>query len=420
MPRHSHLRFASQRAGAATLALAIALPLGAGAADISVTSAYLSPEIYWYPQNGAPIQDHGNAALAGSAELFTYLPHNWSLKATPYGRVDFVDDNRHRVDFKELDFEYFHNSHIVNIGLRHVSWSTVEAVNVLPLQVADVINQRDIAGDPAGQDKLGAPSVRYAYQAESMQYEFYALPWFRERTLPSREARENPTRGQLEFDEDDALFTDDRDNHRLGYALRVEKVTGEVNLAAFHYDGYRQDPLFVPGAEPGHLRPLYYKVRTTGFTVQGTAGSWLYKGEFAYNNTEESSSRYALPTDFLAAVAGAEYTFIRPEEQADLSVFAEYIYDSRGDDALGTPFDQDLFVGVRWASNDYNDSTLIVGAIADLNHSAAVYHLNFKRRLTPNIAMELTLRGYDPDDSDPLYPLRDDQLINASFTYYFD
>ena len=265
-----------QYAKRALLSVVVLMTLfsSASQADLAVTKACVEPVVFYYPEGGSDEQEHGTFSLASSVELYSHLGEYWTFKANPYARVDALDSLRNLVDLKELDFEYFNDGHIVNLGIRRVSWSTVEAVNVLPLQIADVINQRDIAGDPAGQEKLGAPSVRYAFQRESLQFELYYLPWFRERTLPSRESRENFTRGLVKLDEDDASFTDDDDNRRPAVAARVEWITDAANFALLHYNGYRLDPLFVPAA-PARLRPLYYLVNTTAFTEQASVGSWL-------------------------------------------------------------------------------------------------------------------------------------------------
>jgi hypothetical protein len=91
--------------------------------------------------------------------------------------------------------------------------------------------------------------------------------------------------------------------------------------------------------------------------------------------------RHADSGDYNAVTGGFEYTFIGIGESVmDLGLLAEYLYDDRSDEAT-TPFENDLFIGLRLCANDVNDSQLLTGVIQDLSSPAIMFNLEASRRI---------------------------------------
>src|SRR5204863_459050 len=100
-------------------------------------------------------QKHGNAALISQLDMRAALTDAWSAKLTPFVRADAVDSERSGADLREAELDCAEGAWRYTVGMARVSWSVTESVNVIPHQVVDIVNQRDLAGDPAGQEKLG-------------------------------------------------------------------------------------------------------------------------------------------------------------------------------------------------------------------------------------------------------------------------
>ena len=69
-------------------------------------------------------------------------------------------------------------------------------------------------------------------------------------------------------------------------------------------------------------------------------------------------------------------------------MIAEYLYDERGRNAM-TLFEDDLFLGARWAWNDSNDTDFIVGVIQDNSSSQRVFRIEGSRRLDNGLKLNI-------------------------------
>ena len=64
----------------------------------------------------------------------------------------------------------------------------------------------------------------------------------------------------------------------------------------------------------------------------------------------------------------------------DLGLLSEYHHDSRGGNAL-TPFNRDVFGGLRLTLNDTQDTAILAGGTYDIETSASSVRVEFERRL---------------------------------------
>jgi hypothetical protein len=389
------------------------------ATEIHLEKLYFGLETYYYPEDGAPHQDHGSTAVITQAEFQAALSSHWSARITPFARLDGHDSNRTRFDLREAEVDYAQDRWRLAVGARRLSWSVTESVNIVPYQVVDIINQRDLAGDPAGQEKLGAVMAVASYQADNTLVQAYLLPWFRPRRFPSTEARENPTRGRLELN-DDIHYVSGAGQYRPGAALRLEESFDAANLALIQYHGYAPQPLIEPNFASPRARQLYYLIDMSAVTVQATYGKWLLKTESAYFNTHANPPGFAqIPGSYWATVSGIEYTFLRVLGDSDLGAIVEWMHDSRGDGPNGTPFHNDVFAGLRWVPNDQADSQFLGGVARDLNKRAAVFQLQYKRRIGKQLEAEAVGRAFRAVASSQLHALEDDSVLLLRLRYFF-
>jgi hypothetical protein len=294
-----------------------------------------------------------------------------------------------------------------------------ESVNVVPHQVVDIINQRDLAGDPAGQEKLGAAMAMASYQGESALVQAYVLPWFRPRRFPDVEQREHPFRGAIDLN-DDIQYVSGAERWRPGVAVRFERSFDSANLALIQYRGYAPQPLITPDFATGKSTQLYYLVDMSAFTVQASLGRWLLKSETAYFSTRLNPDRFtAVPANYWATVSGVEYTFVRAVGDTDLGLIAEGMYDSRGNVPNGTQFQKDIFSGVRWTFNDQSDSQFLGGVVSDLDQRATIVQLQFQRRLGKHLDAQIVTRAFSAEGANALHALSDDTLVLFKLRYFF-
>jgi hypothetical protein len=96
---------------------------------------------------------------------------------------------------------------------------------------------------------------------------------------------------------------------------------------------------------------------------------------------------------FFADVAGVEYTLYQIcQSTADLGLIAEHHYDGRDQTAPFTIFDNDLMVGARLALNDVDDTTLLTGAVIDIESRTTFMTVEFATRLDDHWKMETYAR----------------------------
>ena len=98
---------------------------------------------------------------------------------------------------------------------------------------------------------------------------------------------------------------------------------------------------------------------------------------------------------FGAAVVGLEYAMYQVlGSGSDLGLLAEYLYDGRDDSAPPTALAQGVFVGARLALNDVDDTTLLVGAIVDVEDGSVAGRIEAQRRITSLLSLEVESRFF--------------------------
>ena len=104
----------------------------------------------------------------------------------------------------------------------------------------------------------------------------------------------------------------------------------------------------------------------------------------------------------------------------DLGLLVEYLYDGRDSSAPPTAFDHDLFVGARWALNDTQDSSVLAGAIIDVEDGSTLFSVEAQRRIGSNWKLEAELRWLlDVDTGNALSALRQDSHLNLTLARHF-
>lgn len=356
----------------------------------------------------AEFKQYGSASI--QAEWF----HEWeggkqSINFVPFIRWDQRDDERTHSDIRELSWLKVFDESELRVGLRKVFWGVTESQHL-----TDVINQTDLVENTDGEEKLGQPMINYAFINDWGTVDLFVLPYFRERTFAGIKGR---LRTALYVDTKNPIYESSKEEKHIDYAIRWAHSLGDWDVGLSYFDGTSRAPSFVTILDGSGnsiaLRPDYKQLQQFGLDLQATMEAWLWKFEVV--NRDMSNDSYN------AATFGFEYTFNGVFESAsDIGFIMEYLYDDRNQVA-SSPFEDDLMLGMRWASNDENDTSILFGVIADRDESTRLYSIEASRRLGENWKLNLEARVFSGinDSNNLFYSVREDDFIQLELAYYF-
>jgi hypothetical protein len=356
-----------------------------------------------------PDQHRGYASLVAQPEFWTeWQDGRQSLTFTPFYRWDQHDRRRTHGDVRELLWQYAGRGFDVRAGIGKVFWGVTETQHLV-----DVVNQIDLVENPDRKDKLGQPVLGGTLLTAAGSWEFYVLPYFRERTFPGEEGRLR-TLPRVDTQQE-ALYESSRGARHVDAAARWARTQGAWDFGLSYFRGTNREPRPIPGTDASGqpvLLPYYSQLRQIGLDGQATLQRWLLKLEAVRRSEREGVSR--------AATAGFEYTLPRVfGGAAGVGLLAEYLYDSRGSAAF-TPYQDDVMLGVRWSANDAQSTRLLVMVVLDRRSAERAYSVEASRRLTDHVTASLEARAFHGGaPGAPLYSLRRDDYAHFKLTYYF-
>ena len=354
-------------------------------------------------------QARHDASLLLQGELYwSWDGGNQSLTVEPFLRLDTADSERTHVDFRVFSWEKVWDRWELRAGLRREFWGVTESQHLV-----DVINQTDLVENLDGEDKLGQPMVSLAAVRDWGTLELFLLTGFRERTFPGEAGR---LRFPLTIGTEDAVYESAAGGSRLDWAARWSHAIGGFDLGVAHFQGTAREPRLEVGegvwARPV-LVPHYDVVDQTSLDAQYTSGGWLLKFEGITRSGGPDGRYYAM-------TGGFEYTI--PQvlgADTDLGIVGEVILDDRGDQAR-TPFEDDVFVGMRFALNDVQDTQLLAGAIVDRDTGATLFSLEGRRRVGESWTLDVEARSFiGVGETDLLYGFRRDGYLSVAVSRHF-
>jgi hypothetical protein len=330
-----------------------------------------------------------------------------SVRFTPFARVDQYDSNRTHADIRELSWIKVGEDFEWRIGIRKVFWGVTESQHLV-----DIVNQTDLVENLDGEDKLGQPMINLALIRDWGTLDLFVLPYFRERTFLGTESR---LRTQPRVDADQAVYESSREQNHIDYAMRWSKSWSGLDLGLSYFDGTGRDPRFTLGADKNGalaLIPHYDLIRQVGVDAAATVGSWLWKLEAIHRTGSDPS--------YFAGTAGFEYTISGIwGSGADVGLLLEYLYDDRGSSST-SPFQDDVFTGIRLGLNDAQSSELLFGIVQDRHSDARFLNLEASRRLGRSWKLSMEARAFTHiPQTDPLFSLRRDDYVQLELGWYF-
>ncbi len=373
-------------------------------------SGYVAVEERGFGQRALDNDQH-NSALSISVEPEFYT--DWdngrqSFTLKPFARWDQHDNERTHFDIREAVWIMSGDDWELRAGADKVFWGVTEAWHLI-----DVINQTDMLENPDGEEKLGQPMVKFSLERDWGTLDAYAMPWFRERTYPGSHGR---LRTHPRVDADQAEYESDLEDWYPSVALRWSHAIGDWDVGVSQFHGISRDPSFQPGIDSSGdpvLIPRYEIIDQTSLDLQATLGDWLWKLEALHRGGQGEES-------YFAATGGFEYTFIGIAETAsDIGLLTELMWDERGA-AASTPFNRDVFVGVRWTANDEQSTELLGGVIMDLSNQTRLINLEASRRLGDAWKLSVQARLWtNVAANDQAAALRQDDYVEVKLIHYF-
>ncbi len=369
----------------------------------------MAGELRLFPAEPAYEEQHGDdLSLTLEPEYY----HQWekrdqSITFHPFLRLDLQDPERTHADIREFYWQKAADKWELRLGLRKVFWGVTESQHLV-----DIINQTDLVEDPDGEDKLGQPMLNLALIGNWGTLDLFLLAGFRERTFPGDHGRLRPP---LPVDTDHPEYESGAEEYHLDWAVRWSRSIGDWDIGLSHFSGTSREPrleLRFARSEFLRLVPYYEQIDQTGLDMQLTKGPWLWKLEAIHRCGQDRT--------FTALTGGFEYTFYGVfETDADVGLLAEYLYDSRGNDAP-LPFENDVFLGVRVGFNDIQTTELLAGAIVDPDSGATAASLELSRRLGSSWRLSVEARAFMGfPESDPGFAFRKDDYLQVELAWYF-
>ena len=399
------------------LAVAILLPFLAAAPAAGDGKDELSGEIgvegrFFFRNPLFKDQQRASVSLFGEVEYVHESKNGNRFTVTPFFRWDSADSRRTHFDLREAVGLFLIGDFELRVGVSKVFWGVTESVHLV-----DIINQTDLVEGIDGEEKLGQPMVYLTMAKDWGTVDLFYLPYFRERTAPGSGGRLRPG---LDIITRKPTYQSSLKNWHPDFAVRYSHSFGKFDVGLSYFRGTSRDPdlrLAILGGKPV-LRPDYPLIDQIGATTQYTTGAWLLKFEGLYRKGQRDAR--GRRRGYLASAVGFEYTFYSIfKTKGDLGILGEYLYDSRQRDASGA-FQNDFFVGLRWAANDTADTTVLVGLIQDINGSSRNIFVEASRRIGDSFKLEVEARIFmNPTRRDPIFSLRRDNFVQMKLVYSF-
>ena len=323
----------------------------------------------------------------------------------PFIRLSSLDDERTHGDIRELSFVGSWDLFELRIGISKVFWGVTESQHLV-----DVINQTDLVESPDGEDKLGQPMVNFVYVNEYGNFEFFILPYFRERTFSGYDGR---FRTNLVVDGESPIYLHGDEESHIDVAIRWSHYLGGLDWAISYFEGTDREPTLKANLIGTKLVPVYGQSKQASLELQYVVGDWLLKSEVLSKDSDQNGNYWAM-------VAGFEYTFANYYQGMDVGVLYEYLYDDRGESS-GSGLDDASFVGSRIALNDEKSLEFLVGGIVE--HETGKLSnafLESSRRINEN--WKWTIEGSffaKPKSGSFLEKIKRDDYLQGSLSYFW-
>ena len=291
----------------------------------------------------------------------------------------------------------------VFVGNRQEFWGKAESRNVV-----DVINQSDAAANEGKSGKLGAPSISAERYLDIGDLQLWYISGFREKTFNDIDAHPSSglTVSSAQYARKSGKDADD-------FAVRLSSFTGNWDLAGSIFYGTARDPILSVTNGGTALNPYYALQKSIGLEAQYTGDTTLLKWESLHGTQSSLIGAH----NFVAAVAGIEYTYYGPfETMWDIGLIGEIQHDDRPQAAAN----QFGVAGVRLVFNDIADSNILFLLSVDRKADQSFVSLEASQRINDVTSVKLTSQFYNASTATSAFgQLSDDDAVTLTLNMFF-
>lgn len=359
-------------------------------------------DLRWYPQSADPYGsccEDMSLGITLAPRYHRRLSEGWQLNLDPYVRFE-SDGEMAYADLRQANVSYHSSSWYLSVGFNEIYWGVTETY-----QPVNVVNQYDTHLGPQVTDKLGQPMVEMRYFPTWGELQLLVMPYHRDRPYRDREQRL-----ALPVDvSDDATFPDGE--RQPEYAGRLTRYVGALELGVSAFMGNSREPVLI--MEHGNYVKSYSDLAQLGLDTLWAGDDTLIKAEIVRKWEGENV--------YYSSVAGLEYSFYNfSGNDATLGLILEYSYDNRPFTAPPTLYNNDVFVGTRWMSNNIAGTECLVAGIYDLDSHSQIYRLQASSRLNSQVKLLAEAWWFSEiTAADPAHYLRSDSYLSIGVEYYF-
>lgn len=337
-------------------------------------------------------------------------------------------------DVKEAFIQYKESPLELRAGYNTVNWGVVDISSP-----SDVINPSAFF-HPLRISKRGSPMIEAQIQEDNWSLHAIYIPRQQKAALPSADSRWLPRKFIIneqvqgikillpdffEYQIDSSQELDHALDHNSG--LRFTAHVGSFDLSLMHFEGAAPQPKVKPiinmnaneVQSPVLLRPIYYRIETTGLGVVLAQESFILRMESAYQHTI-SDSPLVQPWSW-SNVVGIETNVDIGSTTA--TVLAQYYYTKNPqspDNMISSNyrlFDRTVMIGTRWA---YSDELLFTAsALAETTTSGFFLMASFEQKLGENLKWGAGWRDFSASKDGLLKTFDRNDHANIEIIYYF-
>ena len=371
-----------------------------------------------------PRQKDNNLSLAFEPTVYFESAEGNSFTLTPFIMIDSTDSERTHVDIREayyLTYGFLGESEWeLRFGIDQVFWGTAESNNPV-----NIINQTDFVVHPNGENKLGQPMVHGTLAGDWGMLDVIVMPYHRPRTFSGIKGRFRASL-PVETSRKQIKYASSSGRRNIDWAARYGNNLGPLDFGVSIFNGTSRDPQFCRDKrsclnEKGDKLIQHYNlIKQLGLDLQVTLGAFLGKAEWI-TREEEDISKDNKKSRYHALVIGGEYAIYGIfESEADLTLFAEWNNDTRGETAT-TLLQNDLFLATRYAFNDILDTDITVAIIEDLDYDTRTLNIEFNRRLSDTFSLTAEAFKFLQEDSKDVQSrnIFNDEYVSLDISYSF-
>ncbi|KHT63469.1 malate transporter [Photobacterium gaetbulicola] len=334
-----------------------------------------------------------------SPRLLWWNDSGWAATISPYIEYE-AQSKQGFINIREANLAYTSDSIEWLIGYGVVYWGVAEVY-----QPVNIVNQYDGRIALGYEEKVGQPMLQARLLPEWGDVQVLLLPFFQPRQFRAPEQRRSLTKPVS----NDVLYPNGENAVDAAVRIGFWQNALDVGISAFY--GNSREPLLIE--QTNNWQASYANVFQLGTELQWTQNDLLLKWESTYRKGEGR--------DYASLVAGFEYSVYGFSfSQGQLGLIAEYTWDNRDTSAPATIYNNDIFLGLRWQTNDIRNTELLLSGLFDLEQTSPIYKLTASGRI--NEHWKWVAEGYylsSIANNTPIAYLNNDSYFSISAEYYF-